>query len=63
MVTIDTVASKMNCTVIDMVNKVRPRKYVYFFFFELIVNVCKFPESHFIYLEYLVVYILIYKVK
>ena len=31
MVTIDTVPSKMNCTVIDMANKVRPRKYVYFF--------------------------------
>ena len=61
MVTIDTVPSKMNCTVIDMANKVRPRKYVYFF--ESIVNVCKFSESHFIYLEYLVVHILIYKVK
>ena len=48
MVTIDAVPSKMNCTVIDMVNKVRPRKYVYFFFFESIVNVCKFPGSHFI---------------
>ena len=61
MVTIDTVPSKMNCTVIDMANKVRPRKYVYFF--ESIVNVCKFSESHFIYLQYLVVHILIYKVK
>ena len=61
MVTIDTVPSKMNCTVIDMANKVRPRKYVYFF--ESIVNVCKFSGSHFIYLEYLVVNILIYKVK
>ena len=61
MVTIDTVPSKMNCSVIDMANKVRPRKYVYFF--ESIVNVCKFSESHFIYLEYLVVHILIYKVK
>ena len=63
MVTIDTVPSKMNCTVIDMANKVRPKKYVYFFFFESIVNVCKFSESHFIYLQYLVVHILIYKVK
>ena len=36
---------------------------VYFFFFESIINVCKFSGSYFIYLEYLVVNILIFKVK